>query len=102
VRCGAGSVEILGFVRATQVAGHFASRLSLIAFATAIVQGLIDRADFQGTLQTALLLLAVFFGLGYVIGEIARRVVEEGVQAEFDRMASATADANATRPSQQT
>jgi len=99
VRCRVDSVELIGFVRVTQVAGHFASRLSLIAFAAAIVQGLIDRAEFQGTLQTALLLLAVFFGLGFVVGEIARRVVEEGVQAEFDRLATSPAEAESSRPS---
>ena len=50
---------------------QFASRLSLIAFATAAVRGLFSQADFYGTIQTALVALGVFYVLGLVIGEAA-------------------------------
>ena len=67
------------------MAGHFAFRLSLIAFATASLRGLIGGTDFSGGLKTALVAAALFYGLGLIVGEMARRVVEEHVQAEFDR-----------------
>ncbi len=67
------------------MAVQFAIRLSLIAFATTSVRGLINGADFQGTIQTALIATAVFYGLGFVLGELARRLVEENVRAEWKR-----------------
>jgi hypothetical protein len=67
------------------VAVQFAGRLSLIAFATALVRGAICGAEFEATLQTALVALAAFYGLGLVFGELARRVTEEAAQAEFAR-----------------
>jgi len=68
------------------VAGHFAFRLSLIAFATASLRGLIAGVDFSDALKTALVAAALFYGLGLIVGELARRVIEEHVQAEFDRL----------------
>ena len=65
---------------------QFASRLSLLAFATMALRGVLDRSDFQATLEAALLLAAVFYGLGLFLGELARRVVEENVQAGFARL----------------
>ena len=62
---------------------QFASRLSLIAFATAAVRGLLNQADFYGTIQTALVALGVFYVLGLVIGEAARRIVEENAKADL-------------------
>lgn len=63
------------------MAHEFAVRLALIAFATAAIQGLVAGAAFQPAVKTALFVLAVFYGFGYVCGELARRVVEESVQA---------------------
>lgn len=65
---------------------QFAFRLSLIAFATAAVRGLMAGGDFAGTMQSALWILALFFGLGWIIGELARRVIEEQVEAELPRL----------------
>ena len=65
------------------VASQFANRLSLIAFATVTVRGLLSGSDFQGTLQAALLSLGAFYVVGFVLGELARRVVEESVDAEL-------------------
>ena len=65
---------------------QFAFRLSLIAFATMAMRGLMTGGDFEGTMQSALLILALFFGLGWIIGELARRVVEEQVEAELPRL----------------
>ena len=72
------------------VAASFAKRLTLLAFAALALRGLAHGADFQVTLRTALLAMPVFFALGLLCAEIARRVVEERVDAEFDRRASET------------
>lgn len=66
------------------MAQEFAVRLASIAFATATLQGAITGADFQSTLKTALVVLAVFYGLGFLCGEIARRIVEESVAAGIE------------------
>ena len=67
------------------MATQFASRLSLIAFGVAVMRGLLSGADFQGSLQSALLAAAVFYGFGLVCGDLARRLVEEAATAEFER-----------------
>lgn len=66
------------------MAHEFAVRLAAIAFATATLQGAITGADFQSTLKMALVVLGVFYGLGFLCGEIARRIVEESVAAGID------------------
>ena len=92
MRVRAGQFGILGSVRAAPVAKQFASRLALIAFATAALRGLISGAAFQGSLQAALVAMAAFYGLGLVLGELARRVVEEQVTAEWARLTAETAE----------
>ncbi|MEX0702480.1 MAG: hypothetical protein WD069_10330 [Planctomycetales bacterium] len=69
------------------MAARFASRLALIAFAAATIRGLLEGADFQGTLTTGLAAVAVFYGLGLVLGDLSRKLVEEHAQAEFARSA---------------
>lgn len=66
------------------MAHEFAVRLAAIAFATATLQGVITGAEFQQTLKLALVILGVFYGLGYLCGEIARRIVEESVAAGIE------------------
>ena len=63
---------------------HYAFRLSLIAFATESVRGIISHSDFIGATQSALLAAVIFFGLGLVLGEIATRLVEESARASFE------------------
>jgi hypothetical protein len=70
------------------VAVQFASRLSLIAFATMSVRGIVTGADFEGALKTALLAAAAFYGLGLIVGEMARRVVEESVTKDLASLES--------------
>jgi hypothetical protein len=83
----------------TKVAAQFARRLALIAFATATLRGLICEADFFGTIQTALIALGALYLLGLIVGEVARRVVEETVRADLARQAGAASAANATAQS---
>ena len=68
------------------MASQFAGRLSLIAFSTAAFRGLIGGTDFEGTLKTALIATAAFYGLGLVFGELACRVAEESARSEFERL----------------
>ena len=64
---------------------HYAFRLSLIAFATESVRGIVTHADFIGATQSALLAAVLFFGLGLVLGEVATRLVEESARASFEK-----------------
>ena len=68
------------------VAGHFASQLALIAFAVCEARGLMVGGDFSATTKTALFAALVMSAFGYVTGELARRVVEESAQAEFQAL----------------
>ena len=76
------------------MAHEYAVRLALIAFATAAVQGLVSGAPFEATLKSALFVLAAFYVLGYVCGEMGRRVVEETVAS----MTAQTAPAASRTP----
>jgi len=62
---------------------QYAARLALIAFATANVQGLLSKSDLFSTLQTGLLVAVIFFVLGAIIGDLARKAVEESVEKDL-------------------
>ncbi|QDV53039.1 hypothetical protein [Gimesia fumaroli] len=64
---------------------HYAFRLSLIAFATESVRGILSHTDFIGATQSALVAAVIFFGLGLVLGEVATRLVEESARASFEK-----------------
>jgi hypothetical protein len=71
----------------------------LIAFATVAVRGLLGQADFFGTIQTALVSLGAFYVLGLVVGEAARRLVEENAKADLaERLGSAAASGTPVPP----
>jgi hypothetical protein len=85
--------------RVNLVATQFAKRLALIAFATAALRGLFCEADFFATMQTALVALGVFYVLGLVLGEAARRIVEENIKSQVSRqMETALGSATTPRP----
>ena len=67
------------------MAREFAVRLALVAFAASTLTGLIESVDFAGTLQGALWNAAAFFGLGWICGDLAGRVVEENARQEAAR-----------------
>lgn len=62
------------------MAHDYAVRLALVAFATATIQGLLARSAFEPAIKTALVAAAGFYVLGWLCGEMARRIVEESVQ----------------------
>jgi len=72
----------LSSTRDKAVAHEYAVRLALIAFATAVIQGLATRAAFEPALKLALAAAAASYVLGWFCGEMARRVVEESVPLE--------------------
>lgn len=67
------------------MARQFAVRLALVAFAASILQGLVESVDFAAALESALWHAAAFFGLGWICGELAGRVVEENARQEVAR-----------------
>lgn len=62
---------------------HYASRLALLAFATAVIRGLALADTFQSMIHTALIATAVFYGLGFLLGELARQTAVDGARREF-------------------
>ena len=64
------------------MAEQFAPRLALIAVMTVFGRGMLAGGDFAGTIKTAAVAAGVFFVLGLLVGEIARRLVEEYVRGE--------------------
>ncbi len=63
---------------------HFAFQLALIAFATVTLKGVVSWTDLESSLTSALVTGLAFGGLGLITGELARRIVEEQVQTEFE------------------
>ncbi len=79
----AGASSVTGWDRTLST--QFAQRLALIAFATAVLRGLVCGADFFGTIQTALIAIGAFYALGWLVGEAARRLVEENLKVDLAR-----------------
>lgn len=65
------------------MAVQYAARLAMIAFATANLQGMLSNSELVGTIQNGLLAAGLFFVLGYLIGNLAQKVVEESVEKEL-------------------
>lgn len=68
------------------MAWHVAHRLTLIAFATVTMRGVLDQAGLEATLQAALLAGAIAFPIGLVLGDLARRLIEDIVRTEVERV----------------
>lgn len=80
------------------MAQEYATRLAMIAFATAVIQGLMTGAAFELALKHALLALAVFFALGLAVGELARRIVEDRWEAARNLSGSHSPDTSSPAP----
>ena len=61
----------------------YAGILGLLAFLTFLARGMIHAADGEATLLGAWCCLVGFATLGYAIGGIAARTVEESVRADI-------------------
>lgn len=64
------------------MAGTFARHLALIGFATVCLQGLLSNSRFDETIPTALMVALLFAPLGWILGELARWLVEDQVRHE--------------------
>lgn len=64
------------------MAGTYSRHLALIGFATVCIQGLLSNSPFEEALKTALLVGVLFFPLGWILGELARWLVEDQVRYE--------------------
>ena len=76
---------------------HTACRLALIAFATVAFRGALDGSEFRTVLILAIKIGAAFFGIGMIIGELARRLLEEIVISKIKKVI----DENATQDNNQ-
>lgn len=76
---------------------HTACRLALIAFATVALRGTLDGSEFRTVLILAIKIGAAFFGIGMIIGELARRLLEDIVISKIKKVI----DENATQDNNQ-
>lgn len=76
---------------------HTACRLALIAFATVALRGALDGSEFRTVLILAIKIGAAFFGIGMIIGELARRLLEDIVISKIKKVI----DENATQDNNQ-
>ncbi len=65
------------------MAKQFAIRLSLIAFIVSIIESVFNGDSFQSGLINGGIKAVWFLGIGFVVGEIARRMIEENAALEF-------------------
>jgi hypothetical protein len=82
------------------VARAYAGILSLLAFLTTLLQGLVHTSDAQATLETAWCSLWIFAGIGFVLGQIAAGTVGASVSARIAAQVAAqqAAEKNAKTP----
>lgn len=71
------------------MATQFASRLALVVFAASAAEQLWSCSDLSAALASVLVHTAVFYGLGLVCGDLARRLVEEDAEREFEQWKAA-------------
>ncbi len=67
------------------MAAAYASRLGLIAFGATAFEAACAGTDLIGGVTTALVRLAMFYGLGLVCGGIAGRLAEEQARQDLER-----------------
>lgn len=71
----------------------------LVAFLTMLAHGLLRNEDTMEIVLAAWVSLMVFAGLGYAIGWIAERAVEESVNARIAAEVAASQEAESSTPS---
>jgi hypothetical protein len=71
-------------VKVRRVATQFASRLALVVFAASAAERVWSCTNLGAALTDVLVYTALFYGLGLVCGDLARRLVEEDAEREFE------------------
>lgn len=80
------------------MSSQFASRLALIVFATTAIHGVVVRNPFGSTMPLAMIAGAVAFFVGLILGDLARRLVEEQTHSEFQNLIKSTHHHNSNSP----
>jgi hypothetical protein len=70
------------------VAMAFGLRLCRIVFSIETFAGLLEGKGFEDTIQSAFMLGGMFWGLGLLLCEVARQVVEELVRSQLKNPAA--------------
>ena len=65
---------------------HTACRLALIAFATVALRGVLDGSEFRTVLILAIKNGTAFFGIRLIVGELARRLLEDMVISKIKKV----------------
>jgi hypothetical protein len=73
----------------TDMVRQFAGRLSLLAFGSTVAEGAVMGLPMESVIMTALMRMAVFYGLGLVCGGLAQWLVEEAARDDFARVMAA-------------
>jgi len=73
---------------------QFANRLALLSFSVVLLRSLIQGTDFTGSMQIALVCLCAFYMIGYLIGDLAQRMIEEHVEVEEAQLLAGIAAVN--------
>ena len=61
------------------MARTYAAVMALLAMLVVLLRAMKDHAGFDGTITTALLWMAIFGAIGFVLGSIAQSTVDESV-----------------------
>jgi len=62
------------------MASTYAGILGLTAFVVVVLRGLVDGAGLIGTIQRAMMCLYLLAAVGYVVGALAQRMVDDSVR----------------------
>lgn len=74
----------------------FSLRLAVIAFSVTCLARVIDGQEFEATIQSAFIAGGIFWGLGLILGELARHIIEENVRAELETAKATSANKTTT------
>ncbi len=62
---------------------HYAGVLGAVAFVTIVTRGLLERAEFDQTLKSAILFLVIFSFVGFLVGRLAGWIIFESVRSQW-------------------
>jgi hypothetical protein len=72
----------------------YAGVLGCLAFATVVGRGLLHSSGLEATVGAAVAWMAAFGAIGFVVGRLARSIVEESVRSRMAEELSARAEAS--------
>lgn len=63
---------------------NYGGILGLVAFATVIGRGMVALSSIESVIQVASIAMFLFAGLGWIVGSIAARIVDESVRQKVN------------------